>query len=171
VKTIVRGSLLTAALLGTAAPAALTAQGFTLAVQGKTQGLFPGTKEGAIPALRLSYGVKSPRDLASGLATGKRQHGPVVVTKLVGISSPQLFQALTTNEVLSSVVINCFPAGGGSPYIIKLTDASASEIKQYTEMENSAPVLLEDVSFTFRKIEVQDPNTKSLAMDDLGIMK
>ncbi len=31
--------------------------------------------------INLSYDVKSPRDAASGLATGRRQHKPITITK------------------------------------------------------------------------------------------
>jgi type VI protein secretion system component Hcp len=59
------------------------------------------------------------------------------------------------------------PGGeGGIGYTIKLTNASVSEIKQYTEVLNGRATVLEDVSFTFQRIEVQDPGTKTMAVDD-----
>ena len=109
----------------------------------------------------MSYLLKSPRDAATGLPTGKRVHTPVVFTKVVGTASPQLFQALTSNENLTSVVIT---APGG--YTIELTNANVSEVKQYTEVVNGATTVLEDVSFTFQKIEVRDPATGAVATDD-----
>lgn len=163
------------AALGLGAPATLVAQdrlvarsgggGISMTIEGTKQGVFPGAKAGGIAGLRFSYDVKSPRDVASGLATGKRQHGPVVVTKLVGTASPQLFQALTANELLKSVAIE-LPAGEGAGYTVKLTNATVSEVKQYTETLNGQAAVLEDVSFTFQKIEVEDRGTRSMAMDD-----
>ena len=41
-------------------------------------------------ATLATYDVKSPRDAASGLATGKRQHGEVKITKEWSASSPML---------------------------------------------------------------------------------
>jgi hypothetical protein len=38
----------------------------------------------------VHYNVKSPRDSASGMATGKRTHGPVTFVKEWGPSTPQL---------------------------------------------------------------------------------
>jgi type VI secretion system secreted protein Hcp len=146
--------------------------GFTINIEGTKQGQFAGGgKSGGIGGLQFSYLLKSPRDAASGLASGKRQHGPVVFTKVVGPASTQLFQALTTNEMLKSVVINLpgSMAGAGDEsrgYMVTLTNASVSEIKQYTEALNGRPTVLEDVSFTFQKIEVQDPATRSMAVDD-----
>jgi hypothetical protein len=39
------------------------------------------------------YNVKSPRDSASGMASGKRTHHPVTFVKEWGPSTPQFFQA------------------------------------------------------------------------------
>lgn len=52
----------------------------------------------------LSHSIKSPRDAASGLATGKRQHKPMTITKELDKSSPQLFSLVVT-EPGSSVTI------------------------------------------------------------------
>jgi type VI secretion system secreted protein Hcp len=90
------------------------AAGFSMTIEGTRQGVFPGAKGGAIAGLRFSYAAMSPRDAASGQASGKRQHSPIVVTKMVGAASPQIFQALTTNEVLKSVV---FPAQRGREWL------------------------------------------------------
>jgi type VI secretion system secreted protein Hcp len=158
-----------AALLGLTVAGVLRAQvslvpqttSFSVTIVGQKQGPFPGTKGAGIGGLRLSYLLKSPRDPASGLPTGKRVHTPVVFTKVVGTASPQIFQALASNEPLTSVVIT---APGG--YTIKLTNANVSEVKQYTEVVNGATAVLEDVSFTFQKIEVRDPATGAVAADD-----
>src|SRR5262249_1750627 len=80
---------------------------FYVSIQGAKQGKFKG--EGAhahknvIPAHSFSYEVISPRDVATGQATGKRQHSPVTISKEWGAASPQLFQAAVTNEPLQSV--------------------------------------------------------------------
>lgn len=173
--TTVRRSLFAAALLWVAGPVAAIAQGapgISLTIEGTRQGVFPGGKGGALSGLRFSYGVKVARDQATGQASGKRQHDPVVITKMVGTASPQIFQALTTNEVLKSVVVDLPGAEGGIGYTIRLSNAAISEIKQYTELESGRFAVLEDVSFTFQKIEVQDPGTRSAAMDDFGrVMK
>ncbi len=52
----------------------------------------------------LSHSIKSPRDAASGLATGKRQHKPMTITKELDKSSPTLFSLVVT-EPGSSVTI------------------------------------------------------------------
>jgi len=171
--TTVRRSLTGVVLVWLAAPAAAIAQGgagLNLTIEGTKQGVFPGAKGGAIAGLRFSYAVTSPRDVATGQARGRRQHSAVVVTKMVGTASPQIFQAMTSNEPLKSVVVD-LPGAEGIGYTIKLTNASVGEIKQYTEVLNGRATVLEDVSFTFQRIEVQDPGTKTMAVDDLTMSK
>ena len=156
-----------------------------VSIKGRKQGQFKGegfqSKRGNkwIPILAFGYAVQSPRDLATGQATGKRQHKPVVVTKAWGAATPQLFQALTTNEILDSVDIEFFKVNpNGEEYLyhtVKLTNASIVEIKQYTreyELESAGhpegvdPVELEDVSFTFQKIEIENKDGKTTTVDD-----
>lgn len=62
-------------------------------------------KGGAVSSsVSLSHSIKSPRDSASGLATGKRMHKPMTITKSLDKSSPQLFTLVVT-EPGSSVTI------------------------------------------------------------------
>jgi type VI secretion system secreted protein Hcp len=165
--------MVAAALVCLAAPAVVAGQetliprsttGFSMTIEGQKQGVISG--KGGILGSRFSHGMKSPRDAASGLASGKRQHSPVTYTKALGSSSPQLFSALATNEVLKSVVVSVPGVDGGPGYLIKLTNASISEIKQYTEMVSGRAAVFEDVSFTYQRIEVQDLGTGAVAVDD-----
>lgn len=48
----------------------------------------------------------SPRDPASGLASGKRQHEPLVITRETDSTSPNLFAGLGNNKVLSKVTLD-----------------------------------------------------------------
>src|SRR5256885_1757279 len=54
--------------------------------------------------MRFFSETVSPRDVATGHASGKRIHKPIVFTKEWDAASPKLFQALVTNEVLKSVL-------------------------------------------------------------------
>jgi type VI secretion system secreted protein Hcp len=165
--------VLAAALVGLGTPPVLAGQetlvprltsGLSMTIEGQMQGVISG--KAGILGSRFSHGMKSPRDAASGLATGKRQHLPVTYTKTVGLASPQLMSALARNELLKSVVVSVPGADGGPGYIIKLSNANVSEIKQYTEVVNGRATVLEDVSFTYQKIEVQDLGTGVVAVDD-----
>ena len=151
---------------------------FYVTIIGAKQGQFKGegtgkSHKGKIPAVGFLYEVKSPRDIATGQASGKRQHNPVRITKEWGASSPQIFQALVTNEVLKSVLcefVRADPKGQEEVYYtIKLTNASVSDLKQYLDETQTAGdyagKALEDVSFTFQKIEEEDKIANRAASD------
>src|SRR6185503_19311673 len=55
-------------------------------------------REGKIAVIAVSHEIVSPRDSASGQATGKRMHKPFVITKELDKSSPLLYKALVNNE-------------------------------------------------------------------------
>jgi type VI secretion system secreted protein Hcp len=65
-------------------------------------------RENMIVVHGIEHSVVVPTDVGSGLATGKRQHKPVVITKGVDKSSPALRQALVMNELLSEVTIQFY---------------------------------------------------------------
>jgi len=73
-------------------------------------------KEGSSLVLSLTHEVTSPRDSATGLASGRRIHQPLTITKRIDKASPKLYMALTKNEQLSEVTVKWFrvvQAGGG----------------------------------------------------------
>ena len=74
-----------------------------LSLTGQQQGQIKGSvtqkgREGKIMVIAAEHEVLSPRDPASGLALGKRQHKPFVITKEIDVSSPRLYSALAGNE-------------------------------------------------------------------------
>jgi type VI secretion system Hcp family effector len=116
-------------------------------------------------ALRLDHHV-------SLSAAGKRQHHPLELTKEWGAASPQLFSALVTNEVLETVLIECY---GISPngreaiaHTIKLTNALVVGIRQFTAKVHGARANVETVGFTFEKIEYSSAKGKTLASDEIA---
>jgi type VI secretion system secreted protein Hcp len=154
---------------------------FYVTIEGAKQGKLKGESvrtlhQEKIPGLRFDYTVKSPRDAASGQASGKRQHQPIKFTKEWGAASPQLFQALCTNEVLKSVLFEFMRTndqGAEESYqTVKLTNASVAEIHQYTAPAGEAGQAardtheLEDISVTFAKIEIENVAGKTMATDD-----
>src|SRR5712692_2862842 len=73
----------------------------SMTVHGKHQGNFKGDNNvtGKAPSdlinvFSYQYSVTSPRDAATGQASGKRQHHPLVITHELGASSPQFFEAV-----------------------------------------------------------------------------
>jgi len=103
-----------------------------------------GFGAGAIPVTGYSHGIVSPRDAASGLATGKRQHKPLLITKELDSSTPLLLKAQITNQDLTSVLIGLL-RNGQQIGTVKLTHAS---IASY-----DAHGLNETFGFTYQKIE------------------
>jgi type VI secretion system secreted protein Hcp len=145
----------------------------TMKVTGSKQGVFKGDDVtldrrgvGLIVLSGYQFELVSPRDAASGQATGKRQYKPLTITHELGGSSPQFLAAASTNENLSSVVINFYrsdPSGKDVNYYrVTLTNASISDVRQYTG--NSS--VLEDVSFTFQKVEQSDLVAKTTFIDN-----
>jgi type VI secretion system Hcp family effector len=124
------------------------------------------TKQGVIkqiPATALTVEIKSPRDLATGQASGKLQSGAATITKSVDGASTQLFQALVTNEVLKSVTIDFYSTNANGEEAvaqsIRLTNATVSNLRQYLDATPQAASLplQEDVSFTYQKFEFVGP--------------
>jgi type VI secretion system secreted protein Hcp len=157
-----------------------------ISVKGNKQGQFKGEgiqdkrKDKWMPALSFTMGLKSPRDIATGHPSGKRQFDQVTIVKEWGAASPQGLTSCATNEVLSEVVIEFTrtnPNGESFVYqTVKLTDATIAQIVRFTGDAEGAStsrqpagadtMALERWSFTFRKIEVDDKDGKTMFLDD-----
>jgi type VI secretion system secreted protein Hcp len=133
-------------------------------------------REGKIMVIAMSHEVVSPRDPASGLPTGKRQHKALVITKELDRSSPILHQALGSNETLKECELQFWaPSAKGvgtevQHFTIKLTNASIASIRM--QMANVRdPELMkletfEEVAFTYQKIEWTWTDGAVTAVDD-----
>jgi type VI secretion system secreted protein Hcp len=123
-----------------------------------------GGQQGKIEGIKFFYQVSSPRDVATGQATGRRQYSPITFTKEWGAASPQLVQAAVTNEVLRSVTFEFVKTNLNGKEItyetITLTNATVASIKRYIAIpigtEPPDQRALEDVSLTFQKIEIKN---------------
>jgi type VI secretion system secreted protein Hcp len=111
----------------------------TIEVTGHNGGAF-----GIVPILAIGHEIVSPRDAASGLPTGKRQHKPFVITKELDKSTPLLLTALITNENLTTVKVAITDGTSNTVMTIELQNASVASRKQVGETE--------EVSFTYQKI-------------------
>jgi type VI secretion system secreted protein Hcp len=143
---------------GPAASANPDAVNATMTATGQKQGAIAGDgANGVMVLIGLSHAIVSPRDAASGLPTGKRQHKPLVITKPIDKSSPKLMQALFTNENLTEVVITLL-RNSQAVATIKLVNANVSERQQHGEYEQ--------ISFTYQKIEWTWKDGGITALDD-----
>jgi len=148
-----------------------TKESFYVTVKGAKQGQFKGevvplnpTTKDHIPGIKFSMQVTAPTNVATAQATGIRQYSPISFTKLWGPSSGQFLAALSTGEDLVTVTFDFVSTGmDGKPVItqsIALTHAKVSSMRRYIGVpignEPPDPRELEDVSFTFQKIDFRD---------------
>lgn len=177
------GLVLVSNLLALAPPA--RALDIVVRIQGQKQGWFRGDKgarkdERNIVATALTHEVISPRDPATGQATGRRMHKPLTITKLLDAASVQIFQALVTNENLPEVDIELRePSHAGAEVVVHrivLTNASISDVATGVDVHNqpagggprgAGGVGYEQVSFTYQKIEIDDGGLT--ALDDWSV--
>ncbi len=99
-----------------------------------------------------------------------KQHDVITVTKEKDESSPLLLKAASTNEVLSQVVFKVFKPGDPSKYkTITLTNAIISSVSATKARTSGTQVdthELEEIKFTFQKIEVENIAGSTSASDD-----
>lgn len=142
-----------------------------LKLKGQKQGEIKGSvtqkgRENKIMVIAVNHDIISPRDAASGLATGRRMHKPFVITKELDKSTPLLHKALSNNELITEFELQFWTnklskvgAAGteNQHYTVKLTNANICEIN-FRMLNNKNPELVnfaeyEEVSFTYQKIE------------------
>jgi type VI secretion system secreted protein Hcp len=147
---------------------------FYVTVEGTKQGKLKGESvrnahKDKLTGISFHYSVGSPREAASGMATGRRTHQPVSFVKEWGAASPQLFAALTTNESCKSVLFEFVSTDdNGQEHVshtIKLVNALVTEIEQYVEPGGDTGPL-EKISFTFQRIEIENVDGQTSAVDD-----
>jgi len=157
---------------------------FYVTIEGATQGKFKGEiTEKDLPnkigGLAFDFEVIAPYDKATGMSSGKRQMYPVRFWKEWGAASPQIFQALTLNEGIKSVLFEFYrtvPEGGRvCYYTIKLTNGKIVHYHPFVDtvarqqllIEGSTTHELEEVAFVFQKIDIENRDAKTMASDTL----
>jgi type VI secretion system secreted protein Hcp len=140
----------------------------------KKEGLVKG-QDKWIPLHSLEYGVLVPYDVASGHSSGKRQHQPFTMHKVPGASSPQWFQALVNNEVLTTVKVERYEmlnAKQTLTFTFELTNCQVLAWNVETLEEaisgeaRPSEYLLEEIKLSFQKIEFNYAPGKTTALDD-----
>jgi type VI secretion system secreted protein Hcp len=144
-----------------------------LTIEGTKQGKFKGDSQQSkhkddIVVITFDYGAKAPRDVATGQASGKRQHGAFKFTSHLGPATPQLMNALVTNEVLKNVVLNVYRSShDGAEEVgttIKLTKATVASYELLSDGATQYPEVR--CEMTFQKIEVENKSGKTMMADD-----
>lgn len=110
--------------------------------------------EGALPVLSFSHEITSPRDPASGQATGKRTHSPFRIRMSYDQSLPKLYSAMFADDVLPELVLSVFDpndkAAKAPAFTVSLTNAVITEIRVINPTDGAQAV---EVGFTYQKIE------------------
>jgi type VI secretion system secreted protein Hcp len=138
-----------------------------LTLEGEKQGKIEGScemqgREGTILVYELQHSVHMPRDLHSGLPTGKRVHDPFTIVKQIDKSSPKLFQALCTGEHMKNVTLKYYRITKQGTeehyYTTTLEDAIVvsynPNIPTTLTSTNDSYGHMEVVSFTYKKIKM-----------------
>ena len=119
-------------------------------------------RENTIECSAFTYNLDAPWDPPTGKLTGRRQHGPVTITKRIDRSTPLLLKALCENEPVTEAKFRFFrPAVSGAGneeqfYTVILEDGFVSSVQQVSRDTivggEKAPPMMEEVSFVFQRI-------------------
>jgi type VI secretion system secreted protein Hcp len=105
--------------------------------------------------------ISVSRETSSGMASGKRMHKPITITKEVDASSPMLKQALAKRSGLGDVLIEFEGAGAGAG---KAAEKIVLKNAMITGMQMVGGS--EQISLDYETIEVTYVNGNKTASDD-----
>ena len=135
-----------------------------LHIIGEDQGIIEGSceivgREGSILVQSVDHVVELPSD-SRGLVSGSRVHRPITIMKEIDKSSPMLYQALCTNELLTELFLNWYrvdETGTQELYFSMLMrNALINKIRPWLpnvmDAESAAYRHMEEVSFIYEYI-------------------
>lgn len=150
-----------------------------MTMTGQSQGRIDGeiTQVGREKQHRLlaySHEIVSPRDPASGQATGKRQHQPFRIVKLINQGSPMLLTAMKNNEALTEVVVDIWTpsATGREEKLFTYTLKNARIVSLRPWMPNKSDTSAqpyppaEEIAFVYESIKITFHNGGIESTDD-----
>ncbi|GAA5166048.1 Hcp family type VI secretion system effector [Ornithinimicrobium tianjinense] len=127
-----------------------------------------GRGGGGIAVLDVRHTLNLSWDTATGRASGRRQHAPVVVTKEVDRSSPVLAQAWAQNLAFTTWTLEVFGVDGlgrrAPAYTLELRRAVVVQITLSAGHDAALP--WEMVSFAYDRIVWTWPDGQVTASDD-----
>jgi type VI secretion system secreted protein Hcp len=135
-----------------------------MTIEGSKQGKIKGgeVKTAGTEQIRVTDVMREEApggNAASGMSTGKRQHGTITIVKEIDKASPMFYQALNSNETFKVTIV--FPGGSAktekAAQKIDLTDATITNVSKVGNTER--------ISFTYQKIEVTYMNGNKSAQD------
>ncbi|TCD10827.1 type VI secretion system tube protein Hcp [Pedobacter frigidisoli] len=158
-----------------------------LSLRGEKLGQIKGSviqkgRENKIMVIAVSHQISSNPSII-GRSGGGTHHTPFIITKELDKSTPLLFSALASNEVLTEWILqfwapqNMASSGSGTDmqrYTVKLTNARITNIN-FIMLNNKNPELVkfteyEEISFSYEKIEWLWTTGGITAMDDWNVI-
>jgi type VI secretion system secreted protein Hcp len=110
----------------------------------------------------FKYSLVTPREEATAMLTGKRQHKPVKITKRIDQTTPLLLKALCNNEPVNEALFMFYrPSVTGAGveekyFTVKLENGFVATISQRSEdaitCGEAAPPMMEEIGFVFQDI-------------------
>ena len=133
-----------------------------LMVKGAKHGVIKGESlddqhKGEIEVTSWSWGMQAGRNLEGGVTTGKTTIHDLKVVKRVDSASTALMLALRTNEPIQKAVLTLRKAGKSPLEYLKITIENGRVTSLVVEGGDpgGGAVVVEKVSFSFNKIEVE----------------
>ena len=133
-----------------------------LMVKGAKHGLIKGESQddqhkGEIEVVSWSWGMVAKPSIGGGTATGKATINDLRIVKRVDSASTALMGALRTNEPIQKAVLTLRKAGKGQLEYLKITIEQGRVVSLIVDTVETAstPDVVERVSFSFNKIEVE----------------
>lgn len=113
---------------------------------------------GSIKLLQYDESILSPRDAASGQATGKQVYKPFAVSKQLDQSSVLLWQAITQNAAVEATILISHTNAQGAieQYTVTLSKATIASMALRKDGAAGATNLdvVEDIEFSYQSITV-----------------
>jgi len=133
-----------------------------LMVKGAKHGLIKGESQddqhkGEIDVLSWSWGMQAKAIIGGGTATGKATINDLRIVKRVDSASTPLMLALRTNEPIQKAVLTLRKAGKSQLEYLKITieQGRVTSLTIDAGDTSGSPEVVEKVSFSFNKIEVE----------------
>lgn len=136
--------------------------------------IFVEGHEDQILVQEVKHRISVPNDPQSGQPSGRRVHGPFIFTSAINKATPLLNQALTSGEILSTVLVYWYRTSVHGKqehfFTTKLEDATIVEINcilpHVQNSENANFTQLVEVAMTYRKITWTHMSSGTEGSDD-----
>lgn len=135
-----------------------------MTITGEEQGPIEGScewggREGTITVLAFDHVVELPTD-DRGIASGRRVHRPIVIAKEIDKSTPMLYQALCTGELLTEIELEWYRIDGSGEeelyYTMTMFNGMVTRMRPWVpnvlDESNSHLKHMEEVQISYEKI-------------------